>query len=368
MQCLICTRMGAGSTPGDILWALTMQTVQLIAQRRLESRKTPMPPDPGPGEVLVRLHKVGICGSDLHWYLEGGVGHNRARYPMVLGHEPVGEVVAAGPGVTTHPEGTRVAIEPSVTCGHCEHCLAGRHNNCLHCVFMGSPASPGFFREYAVVPARNAEIFPSRLSWLEAVLIEPVAVMIHVMEMSRIRVGDTVAILGAGPIGLLTLTMARLSGASRVIVADKVAHRLKMARQLGADCVIHNPAEPIPDSILEATNGRGADVVFDAAGGQETINAGIAAARPAGQLVLIGIPSERELTIDMHTAMANEVQIVTIKRSNHKGAEAMALLEAGRIPTAIVTHRLPLHQTPDAFEMVVNYRNEVGKTIIEVMP
>jgi L-iditol 2-dehydrogenase len=260
----------------------------------------------------------------------------------------------------------RVAIEPSVTCGHCEHCLAGRHNNCLHCVFMGSPVSPGFFREYAIVPARNAEIFPESLSWDEAVLIEPVAVLVHVMELARICVGDTVAVLGAGPIGLLTLTMARLAGATSVIVADRVAHRLQLARQLGASCVIQNPAQPIAKSILDATSGRGADVVFDAAGSLETINEGIAATRPAGQLVLIGIPSERVLAVDLHTAMANEIRILTIKRSNHKGREAMALLAAGRIPAGIITHRSPLERTPDAFEMVANYRDQVGKAIIEV--
>lgn len=343
-----------------------MLSVQLVAPRRLELRDTPAPPDPGPGEVLVRLQKVGICGSDLHWYLDGGVGHNRASYPMVLGHEPVGVVTAVGPGVSTHREGVRVAIEPSVTCGHCEHCLAGRHNNCLHCVFMGSPVSPGFLREYAIVPARNAEIFPESLSWDEAVLIEPVAVLVHVMELARICVGDTVAVLGAGPIGLLTLTMARLAGATSVIVADRVAHRLQLARELGASCVIQNPAQPIAESILDATRGRGADVVFDAAGSLETINEGIAATRPAGQLVLIGIPSERVLAVDLHTAMANEIRILTIKRSNHKGREAMALLAAGRIPAGIITHRLPLERTPDAFEMVANYRDQVGKAIIEV--
>ena len=342
-----------------------MKSVDLIARGVLEVRERPMPPDPGPGEVLVRLRAVGICGSDLHWYLDGGIGSHAARYPMVLGHEPVGEVVAVGAGVSTHFPGERVAVEPSVTCGHCEYCLNGRPNNCPACVFMGSPESPGFFREYAIVPARNAEHFPDRLSWREGTLIEPVAVLAHVLELVHIRVGDTVAVLGAGPIGLLTVTMARLSGATTVIAAEKVAHSLRMAGQCGAGVLIDASSQDIADSILQATGGRGADIVFDAAGSEATINAGIRAARPGGRFVLIGIPSEKQLVVDIHAAMAKEVGITTIKRSNHRGAEAMALLASGCIPTNIITHLLPLERTPEAFELLAGYRDGVGKLVIE---
>lgn len=342
-----------------------MKSVDLVARGVLEVREQPMPPDPGPGEVLVRLRAIGVCGSDLHWYLDGGIGRHLARYPMVLGHEPVGEVVAVGSGVTTHCTGERVAIEPSVTCGHCEYCLNGRPNNCPSCIFMGSPESPGFFREYAVVPARNAEHFPDSLSWLEGTLIEPVAVLMHVMELAPIRVGDTVAVLGAGPIGLLAVTVARMAGATTVMAAEKVAHRLRMAGQCGAGVLIDASSQDIADSILQATGGRGADIVFDAAGTEETVNAGIRATRPGGRFVLIGIPSEKQLVLDIHTAMANEVGITTIKRSNHRGREAMALLAAGRIPTDIITHCLPLERTPEAFQLLAGYRDNVGKLVIE---
>ncbi len=341
-----------------------MRSVELVAPRRLEERVVSQPPDPGPGEVLVRLRAVGICGSDMHWYLEGGIGAFPASYPMVLGHEPVGEVLAAGSGVPLKP-GAKVAIEPSITCGHCEHCLAGHHNNCVQSVFMGSPQAPGFFREYAVVPARNTDPVPQEMSLVRASLIEPVAVILHVMELVEIRVGDTVAVLGAGSIGMLCATMARLAGASRVFIADRLKHRLELARAMGADVVIHTPTENPAEIVLDATRGRGVDVVLDAAGAVETINAGLALCRPGGSFVLIGIPSEKQLVVDLHTAMAKEVRLLTVKRSNHKGAAAIELLRAGRIPEALVTHRLPLERTPAAFEMLAAYSDGVGKVVIE---
>ncbi len=199
-----------------------MRTVELVEKRRLEVASRPDTRDAGPGEVVVRMHAVGICGSDLHWYEDGGIGYTAAVYPMILGHEPVGEVVSVGAGVTTHKVGERVAIEPSIVCGECEFCRSGRPNNCVHCVFMGGTQAPGFFRDYAVVPARNAEHFPDTFSYAKATLIEPTAVIVHVFELFDMRPGDTVAVLGAGPIGILSAVMAKLRGASQVFIADKI--------------------------------------------------------------------------------------------------------------------------------------------------
>jgi L-iditol 2-dehydrogenase len=342
-----------------------MLAVQLVAHRTLEPNLIPDPPDPGPGEILVRLHGVGICGSDLHWYQDGGVGDNRARYPMILGHEPVGEVVATGPGVTSHSVGSRVSIEPSITCGHCEHCLAGRHNNCLHSIFMGGPDHPGFYRELAVVPARNADVVPGEFSLAQASLIEPVAVLVHVMELIHIRVGDTAAVLGAGPIGILSAIMARRAGASRVFITDKLPHRLELARKLAGAEAILVPRQSARDAVMDLTGGRGVDLTLDAAGYPETIQTGIEITRPSGQFVLIGIPSQRIFNVDIHTAMAKELRIQTIKRSNHRGQQAITLIRSGIIPESLITHRMPLERTPDAFELVSNYRGGVGKMLVD---
>ncbi len=336
-----------------------------MAPGTLEVREMPAPPDPGPGEVLVKLRAVGICGSDMHWY-HGGIGRNRMAPGQVLGHEPAGEVVAVGKGVADLSPGRRVAIEPAITCGHCEPCRSGRHNNCLTSIFMGSPQMPGLFREFAVVPAHNAVAVPDPLTFDEITLLEPVAVMLHVLELVNVRIGDTVAVMGAGPVGLLMASVARVAGAHRVFIADKIPHRLRIAREMGVGVALHTETEPVADAILDQTRGRGVDIVFDAAGAPESVNTGIRIARAGGQLVMIGIPDEVGLSLDIHTAMNKELNIQTIKRSNHNVHGALDLLRSGKISTALVTHHFPLERTPEAFETLAAYRDGVGKVIIEL--
>jgi L-iditol 2-dehydrogenase len=341
-----------------------MRSIALVSQRTLEERVLPDPQDPGPGEVLVRLKQVGICGSDMHWYLEGGIGHMAANYPQVLGHEPVGEVIAVGPGVHHRKVGDRVSIEPSLTCGHCEYCLRGQHNNCTACVFLGGPQAPGLFREYAVVPEHNADLVPDGLSWTQATLIEPVAVIVHVMELVQVHIGDTVAVLGAGPIGMLCAAMAKNAGASRVYICDKLPHRLALAKSMGAEVCL--PVDRMEQAVMDETRGRGVDLTLDAAAAVQTINMGIRVTRPSGTYMLIGIPSEHVLDIDLQTAMNKEILIRTLKRSNHKGAAAAKLLASGRIPDSFVTHVLPFEETAKGFAMLGDYSDGVGKVVIEV--
>lgn len=342
-----------------------MKSVQLIAPRTLEVREMPFPPDPGPGEVMVKLRAVGICGSDMHWY-QGHIGHTKMAVGQVLGHEPAGEVVAVGPGVTGLAPGQKVAVEPAITCGHCELCRSGRHNNCVSSIFMGSPQMPGLFREYAVMPEHNAVAVPDRLTFDEITLLEPLAVMLHILELVPIGIGDSVAVMGAGPIGLLIASIARIAGAGRVFIADKVPHRLQLARQMGIERTIHTETESVEDAILDQTRGRGVDLVFDAAAALSTINAGIRVSRPGGRMVLVGIPDEIGLPIDIHTAMNKELNIQTIKRSNHNVHGALDLLDSGRISTGLITHHFPLEQTPQAFSTLAAYADGVGKVIIEL--
>jgi L-iditol 2-dehydrogenase len=324
----------------------------------------PTPPDPAPGEVLVRLHAVGICGSDMHWYKEGGIGSTRSKYPQILGHEPAGEIVAVGKGVEDFRVGQRVAVEPAITCGHCEMCRSGRHNNCASSIFMGSPQEYGLFREYAVTPKRNVVPIPDGMSYVAATVLEPLSVILHILELTDIRLGDSVAVMGAGPIGLLTASVARIAGASRIFIADKIPHRLKLAREMGFDSAIE--IGKFQQAVMDETQGRGVDIVFDAAAAAQTFNTAIAVARSGGRIVLVGIPSETELNIDVHAAMGKELSIQTIKRSNHNAHGAIELMESGRIGDQIVTHRLPLLKTPEAFEMLGEYADGVGKVVIEI--
>jgi 2-desacetyl-2-hydroxyethyl bacteriochlorophyllide A dehydrogenase len=326
----------------------------------------PQERDPGHGQITVKVRAIGICGSDLHWYLDGRIGEIPAVYPRVPGHEPAGEVVAVGKDVEHFAIGDRVVIEPSLTCGHCEYCLKGQHNNCIHCVFMGGCQHDGMLREYVTVPAANATRFPKAFDYAKATLAEPLAVMMHMLELVDIHVGDTVCVTGSGPIGMLAAATAKAAGASRVFIADKLAYRLKLAQQMGADVTIDTTTEKLVDAVLESTRGRGVDKVLECAGASETVNAGIHMCRQGGTVMLIGILSEIYPKIDIHTAMLKELRLQTLKRSNHRAQEALHLMSSGRVPSSLITHSLPLEETPKAFEMMANYTDGVGKVVVEI--
>jgi len=351
-----------------------MRSVQLLAPGILEERDMPQPVDPGHGEVTVRIRAVGVCGSDLHWYQDGRIGEIPAAYPQVLGHEPAGEVIAIGAGVDASATGDaagfsigdRVVIEPTLTCGHCEFCLRGQHNHCVRGVFLGGPQAPGLFREYVTLAAANCTRIPSAMDYGIATLAEPLAVMVHMLELIEIRAGDTVAVTGAGPIGMLCAAIARASGAGRVFIADRLPYRLKLALSMGTDVAIDTSAQSLIETVMDATHGRGADVVLEASGSAEMVNAAIRVARMGGTVMLIGIPSELYPKIDVNTAMMKELRLQTLKRSNHRTHQALDLLVSGRIPTSLITHTLPLASTPKAFEMLTSYSDGVGKAVIEV--
>jgi L-iditol 2-dehydrogenase len=340
-----------------------LKSAQLVAPRTIEIREMPEAADPGSGEILVKLRSVGICGSDMHWYLDGSIYGLQAAYPQVLGHEPAGEVIAVGAGVRELKPGDRVSIEPTVSCGQCEWCRRGQYNNCSSSQFMGSPQLPGLLREYAAIPAHNATVVPEGFSYTQASLIEPLAVIMHMLELVEIRAGDTVAVLGSGPIGLLAAAVAKNAGAAQVFMADKLPHRIRMARDLGATAAV--PIEQFGELIADVTRGRGVDLAIDAAGADQTINGALAVTRPGGTCVMIGIPNHTPVSVDLFSLQAKEIRFQPVKRSNHRSEPAIELLAAGAVSEAIVTHRVGIEQAPGAFEMLAEYRDGIGKLAIE---
>lgn len=343
-----------------------MRTVPLVAPRQLELVEQKLPDGPRPGEVLVKLKAVGLCGSDLHWWNEGNIHGTPAQYPQILGHEPVGEVVETGPGVHGIHPGDRVSIEPSLTCGHCEYCLSGRHNLCLTSRFMGGPLAAGFLQDYRVVPAHNCDPIPAGLTWHQATLMEPVAVWVHIFELAPVHMHQTIAVLGCGSIGLLGIAMAKAAGARSILACDKSPHRLEMARKMGANVALEAGKGDFLDAVMQATRGHGADLVYDAAGAPETIQLGIQCAKSGGRFVLIGIPEPLNFEVDLHLAMAKELHLQMIKRSNHKGRAAGALLASGQIPASIITHLLPLSASQEGFDLLHQRADGVGKLIFDM--
>ena len=341
-----------------------MYALQLVAPGRLEMGTLPDPTDPGPGEVLVRLRACGVCGSDIHTFSEGAIAGFDAVYPCVLGHEPAGEVVDAGPGVTDLPPGARVAVEPFVIRSECEFTRSGRQNLALDNEFMGKDF-PGSLRQYAVMPRRNLLRVSDSMPFADAAFIEPLAVLLHSFELTDLRMGETVAVIGTGPIGLVAVAVAKLAGASVVVAADRIDHRLRRAKQLGASVTVNVDRDSPVDAVMDMT-GSGAHVVVDAAGKAASINQSIACLRPGGRMVVIGIPSERIIGVDFWTALDREARIHVQKRSNGNDHQALEMLERGEIDSSVImSHRFPLENGQEAFETMAEYRDGIIKPLIE---
>ena len=322
-------------------------------------------PKPEPGQVLVRVRAVGLCGSDVHYYTHGRIGDQVLTKPMIVGHEGAGEVAALGSGVEDLKVGRRVAIEPSNPCGRCEWCLTGRPNLCPDVKFCATPPYDGLMCEFAAVERHQCIPIPEPLSWEEAAMLEPLQVGVHAVNLAGLRPGKTVAVVGTGSIGLGCMEMARVGGAGRIIATDKLDYRLKLARRLGADETINVDKNDPAEEVLRLTGGRGADLVFEctnrAAGAPQAWSlAGI-----GGRVIMVGIPEEDEITLAAHPPRRKELRIQYVRRSRHAARQAMDLVAGRRLDVASwVTHRVPLEEAVKAFEMVEHYADGVVKAVI----
>ena len=339
-----------------------MRSAELIAP--LTFRLADMPiEDPGPGEVQVRIEAVGVCGSDLHSYSEGGIGGTPNVYPMLLGHEPAGRIVKTGAGVTGLGVGDRGALEPALYCYHCEFCLSGHHNVCANIRFLSNPHYPGFFRELVNLPVANFLPIPGEMSFGEAALAEPLAIAMHSLRLASIRPGETVAVIGAGPIGLLTIAALRAANAGRVWAVEPLAHRRELARGMGADVAIE-PGEAV-EEILRATGRRGVDCAIDCAAKEHTTVQAAQLTRNAGRVALTGIHSTPLISMDGSTMRRKELTIFNVRRSNHETQAALELLHAhAEWFRPLLTHSMEIERIDEAFAIASQYRDGVGKMIV----
>jgi len=282
---------------------------------------------------------------------------------MVLGHEPAGVIVKTGAGVTRLAAGDRGALEPALYCYHCEFCLSGHHNVCANIRFLSNPNYPGFFREFVNLPVTNFAPIPAALSFDAAALSEPLAIAIHSLRLASISARETVAVIGAGPIGLLTIAALRAVSAGRVWAVEPLAHRRELARALGADVALE-PAEAVAE-ILRATGQRGVDCAIDCAAGTDTVPQAIRLTRNAGRVALTGIHSTPTFTVDASGMRRKELTLFNVRRSNHETEEALELLVAHPEWFApLVTHTRALDQIGEAFDLTSHYSDGVGKMVI----
>jgi L-iditol 2-dehydrogenase len=337
---------------------------QLIAPRTFHLTEQTIE-DPGPGEIQVRVNAVGICGSDIHSYAEGAVGDTPCEYPMVLGHEPAGTVVKTGTGVTGWHAGDRAALEPALYCYHCEFCRTGHHNVCAKIRFLSNPGAPGFFREFINLPVTNLLAIPAGLPLDLATVVEPLAVAVHSMKFAAIQQGETVAVFGAGPIGLLTIACLKVAGAGRIWAVDPQPHRRELARHMGAHVLLDPGEVDCARQILADTSGRGVDCAIDCAAKHDTTNAAIRASRNAGRVVLTGIHSDALVPFEVSPMRRKELAILNVRRSNHESQEALDLLTSRQAWFApLVTHHRPLSEIAAAFTLTEHYADNVGKMVI----
>jgi L-iditol 2-dehydrogenase len=339
-----------------------MKAAELIGIRKFRLVDQDLP-DPGPGQVQVRVAAVGICGSDLHNYTEGGIGDSPCKYPMVLGHEPSGVVLKTGAGVMGLSAGDQFALEPGIACGFCEQCKAGRENLCDNMRFMSSGGIPGFFRERVNLPAHNLIPVPKHVGLREATLIEPIAVALHSLKFASLKPGETAVVFGTGPIGLLTIAALKLAGAGRVWAVDPVAHRRDMAKMMGADAVL-DTTDPVA-AILKDTNNRGVDIAFDCAAGKDTVNQCINSLAKAGRFVYTAIPAEVHVPFYAPGLRKKEISFFNVYRSNHQTDNARDILaEHLSLFAPLVTHSRPLDEIQQAFDQVISYSDGVGKMLV----
>lgn len=328
----------------------TMKALLLTAIKKLKLVDVPIPTIEHPDEVLIQVKSVGVCGSDLHGYS----GHTGRRIPpLIMGHEVTGEVVAGGNGVKDLPTGSRVATQTVAACGQCPQCRAGRRSICEHRRIMGMNA-PGAYAEYVKWPARSVIRLPEGLSYEAGALAEPLSIAVHAVGLAPIRPYDTAFIVGAGPIGLLTLAVLKHTGVSCIIVSDTSDVRLEIARALGAPVTV-NPLKQTPrDVVNEYTQERGVDISFEAVGVGATAQQTLDVTRNRGVVIWIG-NSQRMIQIDMQAVVTRELNVMgSYGMTDEEFQRGLSMLADGRIPTErLINRRARLDEGPELFDQLL---------------
>lgn len=336
----------------------TMHVPVFKGEGRLEYEERPVPRPEDPGDVLVRIEACGICGTDMN-VLATPPTH-KATPDIIIGHEGVGIVEELGPGTTSLRPGDRVVIAPRLTCGQCCYCRRGLDNQCDNYRTIGTTID-GAFAPYLRAPERGLFKIDSDVPRDDAVFFEPLSCVVGALARVPIQAGDRVAIIGAGPMGLLFTQVFRTLGAGNIVVADIVPYRLRFAEKIGADHAL-NPAEV---DLLEAVQDitcTGADIVVDAVGNQ--IGTAVKLARRGGQIVLFGLRPHDSPTVNQYTITRYDLTIHGTFVGLNPFEQTIQLLESRRIqPSKLITHRVPLSALVEGVELMRS--GQAMKVIVE---
>jgi D-xylulose reductase len=330
----------------------TMDALVLEKKRELSLRDFPIEREErvGPRDVRVKLHTVGICGSDVHYYTDGKIGPFVVNAPMILGHEASGTVTEVGAGVTTLKPGDRVCMEPGIPDPNSRPTRMGMYNIDPAVRFWATPPVHGILRPTCVHPEAFTFKLPDNVSFAEGAMVEPLAVGVHAATKARIKPGDLALVMGAGPIGLVTALSALAAGCARVFVIDLDNAKLEIAASLGAITPINVTKEDLAQRIRQETKGWGVEVVFEATGSQKAAATVFESLCPGGCVVLIGGQSA-PIAYDAGAAMVREARVENIFRYAHVFPRCVAMLASGAIDVKpLITRTFEFKDSVRAFE------------------
>ncbi|AIO70478.1 NAD(P)-dependent alcohol dehydrogenase [Burkholderia oklahomensis] len=327
-----------------------MKALVLEQARELALRDIDLPLDVGPADVKIRVHTVGVCGSDVHYYTHGGIGPFRVDAPMVLGHEASGTVVEIGRDVTSLRVGDRVCMEPGVPRLDSKATLHGLYNLDPSVRFWATPPVHGCLTPYVVHPAPFTYRLPENVSFAEGAIVEPLSIGLQAAKKAAMKPGDIAVVIGAGTIGAMTALAALAGGAARVFLADVVKEKLSLFASNRAVTTVDVSTQPLADAVMHATDGWGADVVFEASGNAKAYAGVIDLLCPNGCLVLIGMPLD-PVPLDVVALQAKEARIESVFRYANVFPRALALIASGAIDVKpFISRTFPFSDSLRAFE------------------
>jgi L-iditol 2-dehydrogenase len=341
-----------------------MRVVKVMSPHEVQLEEAPVP-SPAPGEALVRIKAVGLCGSDLQYYAQGRIGDLHFTSGHILGHEVAGVVEGLGPGTAGPPPGTPVAVDPAIPCGRCRFCMEGDPNFCKNLRFFGSPPMPGALQEFIAHPTHLLLPLPAGMSWSVGAVVEPLGVALHAVDLGHLAVGSRVAVFGCGPIGILAARVAQLSGATAVYASEPLVHRREAALRYGATAVFNPESEDVVRAIREATHGEGVDVAFEIAGSQTATVQAVEVLRPGGTAVLVGYWKADQVTLPGIRAMRKGLTLRFVRRMKNTFERAIELARLKLVDLApLITHEFPLAEAAGAFARAEKRGPDIVKAVI----
>lgn len=317
------------------------RAARLHGRRDMRLHDDPVP-TVRPGEVLVRVTAVGLCGSDRHWFMEGAIGQTRITSPLTLGHEFAG-VIETGPRA-----GERVAVDPADPCEECEICLSGRGRLCPSVRFAGRPPTDGALRSRVAWPASRCVTLPNDITDADAALLEILGIAIHAIDLAGVRPATTAGVYGCGPIGLMLIRALRASGVTQIIATDRLAHRVTAATESGATTALLVGDGPDAAAAIPV------DVAFECSGDENALDTAVQAVVASGRVLLIGIPETDRAAFPSSVARRKEVVLQSVQRMEAADLErAITLVASGAVHLeGLVSHRFSLEDAPAAFELL----------------